>query len=95
MEDMERRLKADVLAEAAQWDGHILVSEENDDMQARAAAGCTGQCGLHNRLLISPPGSPASMPSRWHACVVAGTILPVAVANACAGGGRVGAGDRG
>ena len=32
---MEARLKADVLSEAALFDNHILVTEEDDDMQAR------------------------------------------------------------
>jgi hypothetical protein len=32
---MEQRLKADVLSEAALFDDHILVTEEDDDMQAR------------------------------------------------------------
>jgi hypothetical protein len=30
---MEQRLKADVLREAALFDNHILVTEEDDDMQ--------------------------------------------------------------
>ncbi|GBF92770.1 paladin [Raphidocelis subcapitata] len=33
VEDMEQRLKADVLSEAAAFDDHILVTEEDDDMQ--------------------------------------------------------------
>jgi hypothetical protein len=32
---MEARLKHDVLSEAAAFDGAILVSEENDDMQVK------------------------------------------------------------
>lgn len=32
VEDMESRLKADVLREAARYDQHILVTEEDDDM---------------------------------------------------------------
>lgn len=32
---MEQRLKQDVLSEAAQFDNHILVTEEDDDMQVR------------------------------------------------------------
>lgn len=42
VEDMEVRLKRDVLTEAQRFDHHILVTEENDDMQvghvAQAAA---------------------------------------------------------
>ncbi|KIY98140.1 hypothetical protein MNEG_9823 [Monoraphidium neglectum] len=33
VEDMEARLKVDVLTEAALFDNHILVTEEDDDMQ--------------------------------------------------------------
>ncbi|KAI8474087.1 MAG: inositol hexakisphosphate-domain-containing protein [Monoraphidium minutum] len=33
VEDMEARLKRDVLSEAALFDNHILVTEEDDDMQ--------------------------------------------------------------
>lgn len=32
VEDMEARLKADVLREAARYEQHILVTEEDDDM---------------------------------------------------------------
>lgn len=32
---MEARLKADVLREAARYDQHILVTEEDDDMNVR------------------------------------------------------------
>jgi len=32
VEDMEARLKRDVLREAARYDNHILVTEEDDDM---------------------------------------------------------------
>lgn len=42
VEAMESRLKADVLREAARYDQHILVTEEDDDMnvsQSRVAAG--------------------------------------------------------
>ena len=35
VEDMEVRLKRDVLREAQKYDGHILVTEEDDDMQVR------------------------------------------------------------
>jgi hypothetical protein len=35
VEDMESRLKADVLREAARYDQHILVTEEDDDMNVR------------------------------------------------------------
>jgi hypothetical protein len=33
VEDMEVRLKRDVLREAQLYDGHVLVTEEDDDMQ--------------------------------------------------------------
>jgi hypothetical protein len=32
VEDMEARLKRDVLREAARYEQHILVTEEDDDM---------------------------------------------------------------
>lgn len=35
VEDMEARLKRDVLREAARYDQHILVTEEDDDMNVR------------------------------------------------------------
>ena len=37
---MEARLKHDVLSEAAAFDGAILVSEENDDMQVCVRCVC-------------------------------------------------------
>lgn len=48
---MQVRLKQDILSEARQFDNHILVAEEDDDMQVGAhwrspppaAAGCAGQ----------------------------------------------------
>lgn len=44
---MEARLKHDVLAEAALFDNHILVTEEDDDMQVGfAAAACAGRSVL-------------------------------------------------
>ena len=51
VEDMERRLKADVLAEAALFDGHILVTEEDDDMQVRSRP-----CFLCARVLMGSGG---------------------------------------
>ena len=41
---MEARLKHDVLSEAAAFDGAILVSEENDDMQVRGGELGVGWC---------------------------------------------------
>jgi hypothetical protein len=38
---MEARLKRDVLREAQRYEGHILVTEEDDDMNVRAACACT------------------------------------------------------
>jgi hypothetical protein len=35
---MEQRLKQDVLTEAALFDNHILVTEEDDDMQVGQSA---------------------------------------------------------
>jgi hypothetical protein len=44
VEDMEARLKRDVLREAARYEQHILVTEEDDDMNVSApwisTAGC-------------------------------------------------------
>lgn len=44
---MEARLKADVLREAARYDQHILVTEEDDDMNVGLlASGCWGGVGV-------------------------------------------------
>jgi hypothetical protein len=40
VEDMEVRLKRDVLREAQKYDGHVLVTEEDDDMQVNFACMC-------------------------------------------------------
>lgn len=37
---MEARLKADVLREAARYDQHILVTEEDDDMNVSSIEPC-------------------------------------------------------
>lgn len=45
VEDMEQRLKRDVLREAQRYDNHILVTEEDDDMNVN----------LHNTHLLAMP----------------------------------------
>jgi hypothetical protein len=41
VEDMEARLKADVLREAARYEQHILVTEEDDDMNVSSGRGAS------------------------------------------------------
>lgn len=43
VEAMEARLKADVLREAARYDQHILVTEEDDDMNVSLSRVAVGQ----------------------------------------------------
>jgi hypothetical protein len=75
VEDMEVRLKRDVLREAQLYDGHVLVTEEDDDMQVGAGSrqadrGCKGVvrlqdlCYFHaDRLWISRRGSCTLVPA--------------------------------
>jgi hypothetical protein len=52
VEEMEVRLKADVLREAARYDSHILVTEEDDDMNVRCVWRCCGCCGCCRAALL-------------------------------------------
>jgi hypothetical protein len=45
VEDMEARLKRDVLREAARYEQHILVTEEDDDMNVST---CRGSAALQD-----------------------------------------------
>lgn len=54
VEDMEQRLKRDVLREAQRYDNYILVTEEDDDMNVsvlNSSGSCMVSCMLQGSVI--------------------------------------------